>query len=47
MRQNIILSGGDPEFIGDGDPMTAILGAGIELTALMDELSAERRQEPN
>ena len=32
---NIILSGGDPEFIGDGDPMTAMLGAGIELTALM------------
>ena len=43
---NIILSGGDPEFIGDGDPMTAILGAGIELTALMDELSAERRKNP-
>ncbi len=44
---NIILSGGDPEFIGDGDPMTAILGAGLELTELMNELSAERRGEPD
>lgn len=43
---NIILGGGDPEFVGDGDPMTAILGAGMELTALMDEISQERRKNP-
>ena len=43
---NIILGGGDPEFIGEGDPMTAILGAGMELTALMDEISQERRKNP-
>ena len=43
---NIILSGGDPEFIGDGDPMTAILGAGLELTGLMNELSDARRKNP-
>ena len=43
---NVILSGGDPEFVGAGDPMTAILGAGMELTALMDELSAERLKNP-
>jgi cytochrome P450 len=43
---NIILSGGDREFIGDGDPMTAILGAGIQLTELMNELAEDRRKNP-
>jgi len=43
---NIILGGGDPEFVGDGDPMTAILGAGMELTELMNELSDARRKDP-
>ncbi len=43
---NIILSGGDPEFVGDGDPMTAILGAGFQLNELMNELMEERRKEP-
>ena len=43
---NIILSGGDPEFIGDGDPMTAMLGAGIQLTELMNELADDRRANP-
>jgi cytochrome P450 len=43
---NIILGGGDPEFVGEGDPMTAILGAGMQLTELMNELSAERRKNP-
>ena len=43
---NVILSGGDPEFIGDGDPMTAILTAGLELTELMNELAEQRRQHP-
>ena len=43
---NVILSGGDPEFIGDGEPMDAILGAGFQLTALMNELAADRRANP-
>jgi cytochrome P450 len=43
---NVILSGGDPEFIGDGDPMLAILGAGMQLTELMNELADERRRSP-
>ena len=43
---NVILSGGDPEFIGDGDPMMAIFGAGIQLTELMNELADERRKNP-
>lgn len=43
---NIILGGGDPEFVGEGDPMTAILGAGLELTNLMNELADERRKNP-
>ena len=43
---NVILSGGDPEFIGDGDPMTAILMAGMELTTLMNGLSEDRRKNP-
>lgn len=43
---NVILSGGDREFIGDGDPMTAILTAGLQLTELMNELAEQRRQNP-
>jgi cytochrome P450 len=43
---NVILSGGDPEFIGDGDPMMAIFGAGIQLTELMNGLAEERRKNP-
>jgi cytochrome P450 len=43
---NVILSGGDPEFVGDGDPMTAILGAGFQLNELMNELMEERRKDP-
>uniref|UniRef100_UPI00058DDA9A cytochrome P450 n=1 Tax=Ilumatobacter nonamiensis TaxID=467093 RepID=UPI00058DDA9A len=43
---NIILSGGDPEFIGDGDPLMAMFGAGMQLTELMNELAAERRENP-
>jgi len=46
-QSNIILSGGDPEFIPEGvDPITAFLGAGADLVALMDELAAERRATP-
>ena len=43
---NVILSGGDPDFIGDGDPMMAIFGAGIQLTELMNGLAEERRKNP-
>lgn len=43
---NVILSGGDPEFIGDGEPMMAMFGAGMELTELMNELAEERRKSP-
>jgi methyl-branched lipid omega-hydroxylase len=43
---NVILSGGDPEFIGDGDPMAAYLTAGISLSELMGELIEERRKNP-
>ncbi len=43
---NVILSGGDPEFIGDGDPMMAMFGAGMQLTELMNELADQRRKDP-
>ena len=43
---NVILGGGDPEFIGDGDPIMAMFGAGMELITLMNELAAERRTNP-
>lgn len=43
---NVILSGGDPEFIGDGDPLMAMFGAGMQLTELMNELADERRRSP-
>ncbi|MGB9344830.1 MAG: cytochrome P450 [Ilumatobacteraceae bacterium] len=43
---NVILSGGDAEFIGDGDPMAAYLNAGIALSTLMGELIEERRKNP-
>ncbi len=43
---NVILSGGDPEFIGDGEPLAAMLGAGLQLTELMNELAADRRANP-
>ncbi len=43
---NVILSGGDPEFIGDGDPLMAMFGAGMQLTQLMNELAEDRRKNP-
>ena len=43
---NVILGGGDPEFTGDGDPLTAMFEAGLSLTALMNELAEERRARP-
>ena len=44
---NVILSGGDTEFIPEGnDPMLAGLEAGATLTALMKELAAARELQP-
>ena len=43
---NIILGGGDPEFMGDGDPLLTLFGAGQTLTQLMAELAEERRKDP-
>ncbi|CAN5626777.1 cytochrome P450 [soil metagenome] len=43
---NVILGAGDPEFMGDGDPLAAIFEAGMQLTTLMDELAEERRANP-
>ena len=43
---NVILSGGDAEFMGDGDPTAAYLNAGIALSTLMGELIEERRVNP-
>lgn len=43
---NVILGGGDPEFIGERDLMTAIFEAGIQLTSLMGDLAEQRRQHP-
>ena len=43
---NVILGAGDPEFLGGKDPFGAMLEAGMTLTAMMDELAAERRKNP-
>ena len=44
---NVILSSGDPEYIPeDADPVAAFLAAGQELTELMEEIGARRRQRP-
>lgn len=43
---NVILGGGDPEFMGDGDPMLSMFEAGMSLTNLMNELVEERRAHP-
>jgi cytochrome P450 len=43
---NIILGGGDPEFMGDGDPLETLIGAGIQLVTLMTELVEARRKNP-
>lgn len=46
-QSNIILSGGDPDFIPDGvDPISAFLEAGAMLAGLMNELAVLRRAEP-
>jgi cytochrome P450 len=44
---NVILSGGDPEVIGEGtDPIVAVLEAGATLTGIMEELGKYRRDNP-
>lgn len=43
---NVILGAGDPEYIGDRDFVSALFEAGMDLTALMTELAAERRVNP-
>lgn len=42
---NVILGGGDPEFVGD-DPLSAMFNAGITLTGIMNELAEFRRKNP-
>ncbi len=43
---NVILGAGDPEMMGDGDPLGALFQAGITLTGVMNELADDRRKEP-
>jgi methyl-branched lipid omega-hydroxylase len=46
---NVILGSGDPEMVGTDDPeeiMGALLGAGLELANLMNELAEDRRKNP-
>jgi methyl-branched lipid omega-hydroxylase len=43
---NVILGGGDPEYIGDRDLLSALFEAGMQLTGLMNELAEERRSKP-
>ena len=46
---NVILGGGDPEMTGVDDPeqlMGALIGAGMELANLMNELAEDRRKNP-
>jgi cytochrome P450 len=46
-QSNIILSGGDPDFIPEGtDPITAFLGAGATLAGLLNDLAVHRRANP-
>jgi len=43
---NIILGAGDPEVLDGRDPMSAMVWAGMQLTALVNELAEQRRAEP-
>ncbi|TMM16801.1 MAG: cytochrome P450 [Actinobacteria bacterium] len=43
---NMILGGGDPDFIGDRDPMTAAMEGGMQLISLMNDLAEVRRKNP-
>ncbi len=42
---NVILGGGDPEFVGE-DVMSALFGAGITLTGLLNEVADFKRRNP-
>ena len=43
---NIILGAGDPDVLDGRDPMSAMVWAGMQLTALVNELAELRRAEP-
>ena len=43
---NVILGGGDPEFLAGKEFLPALFEAGITLSTLMNELAAERRVNP-
>jgi cytochrome P450 len=43
---NVILGGGDPEYMGDGDPMATLVGSALELIGIMNELAEERKANP-
>ena len=43
---NVILGGGDPEFVGEDDVIGKLLEAGMALAGLMGELIEERRKDP-
>ena len=46
---NVILGSGDPDMVGTSDPeeiLGALLGAGMELANLMNELAEDRRKNP-
>jgi cytochrome P450 len=46
-KTNVILGLGDPEFVGSAENVvTAALGAGAELAALMNEMAEDRRKQP-
>jgi len=46
-RSNVILSMGDPEYVAEGsDPILAFLNAGNDLAQLMQELAAQRVENP-
>jgi cytochrome P450 len=46
-QTNLILSGGDPEFIPDeGEALTLVLNAGQALAGIMEKLAEERRERP-
>ena len=42
---NVILGGGDPEFVGE-DILGALFGAGMTLTGLLHEVAEDRRKNP-
>jgi methyl-branched lipid omega-hydroxylase len=43
---NVILGGGDPEYIGENAGIEVFINAGLTLSALMTELIEERRKNP-